>query len=273
MRQLALSSALLLALGFTACGPDENEEPQPTPTPRSAFVQLNYDFKFDQAPFALDQFYALPGGAQVKYTLATYYLAQGALQTQEDESYGLEPEHLIIRPGVQSSLLRTAPLALESQGKNASAAQSLNLRSFDLSIGVDEASNTEDGERGVQPSDFSDPNHPLAPQPEGMYWTWASGYIFVKMEGEIDYDADGVGDANFVFHLGTNEYRKDRSLALSQALSMGDTLQVVMQIDYAKVFDQLDLTNEIFTMSMGNERALGFKVMDNFDAAVDFSLR
>jgi hypothetical protein len=106
-----------------------------------------------------------------------------------------------------------------------------------------------------------------------MYWTWASGYIFVKIEGEVDYEGDGTYDQIFKYHLGLNEFRKDRSTMIHTDVLGGESLDLEMTIDYKEFFQGVDLKTELVTMSMGEGRTLGLKMMNQFDQALSISKR
>ncbi len=245
------------ALTFmSSCKEDDNPQTN-EPTAQNAEVILYYDFKFGDDDFALNQNFTTDNGEVVKFTLATYYLSKPAIMDDAGGMTMLDPEYYIIRPDVMMSKMGSIEPG--------------HAHMFNVSIGLDEATNTEDGTSGVQPTDFSDANHPLAPQPEGMYWSWASGYIFVKIEGEVDNDGDGTFDNTFKYHLGTNDFRKDRSTMLHSDVAAGDTVAVTMTVDYKEFFNGVDLETEILTMSMGDARPLGVKMMNQFDAATSFS--
>tara|TARA_R110002050_G_scaffold100008_2_gene207266 strand:- start:4713 stop:5510 length:798 start_codon:yes stop_codon:yes gene_type:complete len=250
-------SLLALALIFnTSC---KEDDPVVTPPVENKNVQvnLNYDFNFGNQDFALNTEYTLDNGYKVRYSLATFYLSKPVIMDDAGGMTALSPEYLIVRPDVTMS-----DLGFIQEG---------HAHMFNFSIGVDSASNTENGSTGVQPTDFSDPNHPLGPQPEGMYWSWASGYIFVKIEGEVDFEGDGTYDQVFKYHLGTNEFRKDRSTMVHSDVLGGETINMLLAIDYKAFFNGVDLTTEILSMSMGEGRALGIKMMDQFDQAMTIS--
>lgn len=245
------------AILFMACDDEGNENPLPAPNPTTAQVMMHYDFKFGEDDFNLNQDYTLSTGEVVRFSLATYYLSKPVIMDDAGGMTPLDPEYYIVRPDVMMSNMGTMEAG--------------HVHMFNVSIGIDEASNTEDGATGVQPTDFTDANHPLAPQPEGMYWSWASGYIFVKVEGEVDYEADGTFDNTFKYHLGTNEFRKDRSTMLHTDVMAGDTLAITMKVDYEAFLDGVDLQNDFISMSMGAQRALGMQMMSKFDSATTFS--
>ncbi len=246
----------ILILG--ACEDDNNNNQNQQPVNQMVPVILNYDFKYGEDDFALNTNYTTDSGYVVRFTLASFYLSKPVLMDDNSNMTMLDPEYYIIRPDVAMS--------------NMGSIDPGHAHMFNVSIGIDVATNTESGESGVQPTDFTDASHPLAPQPEGMYWSWASGYIFVKIEGNVDYDGDGTFDEVFAYHLGTNDLRKDRSTMLHTDVAAGDELNITMKVDYAKFLEGINLNTERLTMSMGPQRALGIKMMDQFDAATSFSL-
>ncbi len=251
---LGLSAVLLIG----ACDKDDdNNDQNPDPNATKAEVVLNYDFTFGSEAFNLDQAYVLDSGGTVKFSLATYYLSKPVIMDDVGNASPLDPEYLIVRP--------------ENTSDDLGMIEAGHTHMFNISIGVDEATNTENGANGRQPTDFTDSDHPLAPQPEGMYWSWASGYIFVKIEGEIDYEGDGTYDNTFKYHLGTNSFRKDRSTMIHGNLEASQTLNMTMHVDYEKFLEDVNMRTEILTMSMGDGRPLGEKMMNKFDAAVSFS--
>ncbi len=257
MKNYKWALALSALVAVSACKKDDDTTVEPDPNADKVAVVLNYDFNFGADDFVLDQEYTLDSGGVVKFSLATYYLAQPVIMDDAGNSSPLSPEYLIVRPNNTSS-----DLGYIDPG---------HAHMFNVSIGVDEATNTENGANGRQPTDFTDSDHPLAPQPEGMYWSWASGYIFVKIEGEVDYEGDGTFDNVFKYHLGTNPFRKDRSTVLNLNLEKAQTLQLTMHIDYEKFLEDVNMRTEILTMSMGDQRPLAEKMMNKFDAAVSFS--
>ncbi len=240
----------------TSCKEDEPAVAAPTENTNVA-VKLHYDYNFGADDFSLNNEYVTDSGYTVKLSLASFYLSKPSIADMGGNLSALSPEYLIIRPDVAMS-----DLGFIEEG---------HAHMFNISVGIDSATNTEDGSTGVQPSDFMDPNAPLGPQPESMYWTWASGYIFVKIEGEVDYEGDGTYDQVFKYHLGTNEFRKDRSAMVHADVSGGESLDMEMTIDFKEFFKGVDLNTELITMSMGEGRMLGLKMMNQFDQALTIS--
>lgn len=248
--------AILPLLIFAWSCEEDNDDNNNEPSATTAAVKMMYDYKFGNDDFALDTYYSLDAGEKVKFSLASFYLSMPNFMDDEGNATPLDPQYIIVRPG-------DMPTSFGEMEPG-------HVHMFNFSIGVDEATNTESGATGRQPSDFTDAAHPLAPQPEGMYWSWASGYIFVKLEGEIDYDGDNQADTTFKYHLGVNDLRKDRSETFHSNMTAGEDFEMEMTIDLKRVFDNVDLNTEVLTMTMGGPgpRMLAEKVMSNFNNGV-----
>ncbi|RME95084.1 MAG: hypothetical protein D6772_13675 [Bacteroidetes bacterium] len=90
------------------------------------------------------------------------------------------------------------------------------------------------------------PDDPLAPQPSDkpkMHWNWNAGYIFFRVDGEVDTDGDGSPDGVLEYHIGTNNFRRDISLDLNRAINE-DVTTLTIGLDMAQLFAGLDLATE-----------------------------
>jgi hypothetical protein len=252
MKKLSLLGIFSLLLFAASCNNDDDNDDNNTPTDTMTTPKLAYNYTFGGSTFNLDEYYALDGGAQAKFSLATFYISKPTMVDDADAETALMPEYIIVRPGDEPTTFE----AIEAGG-----AQRLTFN-----LGIDEATNTEAGTGGVQPTDFSDPNYPLAPQPEGMYWSWASGYIFVKLEGAYDYDADGQADTTFKYHLGLNDLLPVKEEMLAAEMPAGGDFNMTMTIDLKEVFNNVNPATEVLTMTMGGPapKALATKVINNF---------
>lgn len=121
-------------------------------------------------------------------------------------------------------------------------------------IGVDPSVNLLDN----APATFSN-DHPLGIiGGAGMYWTWASGYIFTKFEGKIA-PAEGEDFADpFAFHTGTDELYREVILELLEKVCIAaeDIKEFDVVIDLgasiASTEDELDLLNDGITHTLNN---------------------
>lgn len=261
MKKLFLLGAFALIFTLVSCE-DEEKDNNTNPTKTTVTPKLMFNYTFGSNAFSLGDYYALAGGEQVKFDIATFYISKPTILDDADAATPLTPEYIIVRPG-------DGPTTFDA----IDAGQAHN---FTFNVGIDEATNTENGANGRQPSDFTDPNHPLAPQVEGMYWAWASGYIFVKLEGSFDYNADGVADTTFKYHLGLNDLLQSKSAMLQSDMTGGEDYIMKMDIDLENVFKNIDINSQVLTMTMGGpeNKALATTIIQNFAEGItmDFPL-
>lgn len=81
-------------------------------------------------------------------------------------------------------------------------------------------------------------NNPLSIYP-GMYWVWATKYIFAKVEGKIDGNQDGTADQAFFYHVGLDKYYQNVdpiTINISTILGKQDALN--LGIDVMDLFNQ-----------------------------------
>ncbi len=99
----------------------------------------------------------------------------------------------------------------------------------------------------------------------GMYWDWATKYIFTKTEGRVDNNNDQVPEKSWFVHTGLDELlRKDITLTKTFSVPTDDTIDVYVNLNTLFVFenDTLDLVNN------GQSHT-----MDNMELATSFSDR
>ena len=82
------------------------------------------------------------------------------------------------------------------------------------------------------PSDYSS-SHPLGAGNIGEYREAWNSYIFAKIEGEYDFDSDGLdtNDIAFVYHTGTDIVYTPMELDDRRTLIAGETTNVVFELD------------------------------------------
>lgn len=112
-------------------------------------------------------------------------------------------------------------------------------------IGVDSLRNTMDISRRKGVLDPGDASH----EGDGMYWSWNSGYIFLKLEGNSpQVVADAAGSQKYRYHIGgfggynAKTFNNLRTVTLplgSIAAKVGPSQQPTIEViaDIAKIFD------------------------------------
>ena len=83
----------------------------------------------------------------------------------------------------------------------------------------------------------------------GMYWTWNSGYINFKMEG--DYSTSDDVFISYQYHLGG--YQTPFNAIQTIKLKLIDNENINIALDLKKLFDTIDFTTNIKIMSPSNK--------------------
>ncbi len=182
---------LLLAtflLAFTACKKDDNSlDFNPNDT---GSIVLEFDNVVGDKPLELDKgTYTNALGEQFSISLFQYFISNIALTTEDgreyvvpqDESYFIIQQH---KAHTHSVILKDIPAG--------------NYTQVRFIIGVDSLRNTMEPEKRTGVLDVA--NYVGA---EKMYWSWNSGYIFVKIEGNSPQAPVGNdGQQRFRYHIG-----------------------------------------------------------------------
>ena len=121
-------------------------------------------------------------------------------------------------------------------------------------IGVDTQHNMLDNAPATFPNE-----HPLGIfGGAGMYWTWATGYIFTKFEGKLALaEGDDFTDP-FAFHTGTDPLYREIILELDEVVCVAaeELYEFNLTIDLGKSIasaeDEIDLLNNGITHTLDN---------------------
>lgn len=126
---------------------------------------------------------------------------------------------------------------------------------FKVGVGLDEILNESD------PNVF-DPGHPLS-YANNTHWSWAAKYKFVMLEGKSGTDLSST----FAYHLGADALYRAIDISQSTSISNTETTILTLNIDFDKVFENIDFTEEKLTHTNDN-MPLAEKVMNNFSGAL-----
>ena len=96
-------------------------------------------------------------------------------------------------------------------------------------------------------------DHPLAPQASSMHWNWNAGYVFLRFDGLLDIDGDGVVDpatgtpgeaasGQWRLHLGGSPNAQTVMLDQSFELVGGEMQDLHVQLDLARLVQGIDYT-------------------------------
>lgn len=138
-----------------------------------------------------------------------------------------------------------------------------------MTLGMPVAENTQAGANAKNPVDFPT-GHPLnetvAPTngANKMFWSWNSGYIFVRMDGYVDISAGNTGGdltkanssasgdvRSLQLHVGVNGNQQELVYEEAFEVTEGGThLPIEVHIDH--IFEEINLKTDFFSHSMGS---------------------
>lgn len=136
-------------------------------------------------------------------------------------------------------------------------------------IGVPEEDNKEN-----DPSNYPN-DHPLsAIGAQGMFWTWNSGYIFIKFEGKADLEGVEGNDLTepYAFHCGEDFMFENHEFALNDfTANEGTTKKITIEFQVDKFLisptDTINIEENYLTHTSGNVE-LAQRFSDIFNQAI-----
>mgnify|MGYP001033770257 CR=1 FL=1 len=132
-----------------------------------------------------------------------------------------------------------------------------NVTAIRFNVGVDSCRNV-----GLDPS--TKLSGPFAPKSPTMYWSWASGYRFVTIEGMVDASAsaDGSDLQKFEYHTGMNALLRTVEIPMEELTVEDGKVIVHLNLDFKQVLSNVDFTAELVTHTMDN-MPLAMKITEN----------
>ncbi len=209
----------VLAIVFLGCKKDDPKPDPVDPGPQEqGTVSLDFRNMVGDQDLVFNQYYLNPSADSFKVSKFNYYISNVVL-VKADNSTFVQPEsYFVVRhPDIRKLTLTNVPPGTYNRIR--------------LLIGVDSTRNTSGAQTG---------GLDLASNGD-MFWSWNSGYIFMKIEGSSP--ASGADSKALTFHIGgfKGEYRTQRSVEIS----LGST-PLVVNNNQAIVNLKADL-NEVFT--------------------------
>lgn len=175
-----LNFALMLVLLatvtlFNACKDDDDDNPT-TPTPTVApKLTIELDHLAGNQKFYLDSTYTTANGDEITASMFKYYVSNIEFVKTDNSVVTIEDTYYLVDASDES----TWEIDFDSLGTG-------EFKAIRFIIGIDSTRNTSGAQTGAL-----DPAN-------GMFWSWNSGYIFVKMEGT----SPSIPTSNFTYHIG-----------------------------------------------------------------------
>jgi hypothetical protein len=207
--------AAITTIGLSACRDKETDEV----IPQNPKVNLYFSHKVGTDEIVQGQFYNRSQGESFSFDMLKYYLSKAALVNDAGDTLFFTGHNLMD--------------AFNPNRKKASGSVKIDdaqLTSFNqliFGIGVSPEFNTS----GDQAGDL-DPGF-------GMIWTWSTGYIFMKHEGQF-IDSTGAIQP-LLYHLGTTRAYQRYSVPINVQLKKDKTYNIHVDFDFAQVYNNPNL--------------------------------
>ncbi len=175
---LFIASLVVLA----GCKPDDrNDTPNPTNNTPTGKVVVKVNHTFGTAAFDFTSTFKNPSDntEEMKFSTIQYIVSNFKLQTTNGDWVAV-PESYFYINGKQSQSLSFTLKDVKIQ----------DYKAVRFLIGVDSTRNVSGAQTGgLDPA-------------TGMFWSWNTGYIFFKLEGDCPQLITPFGSSNFVYHIG-----------------------------------------------------------------------
>jgi hypothetical protein len=226
-----LGAAFFATLLLSACKKEKEEDPV-----TEGVVRVQMKAMWGDQPFSIGSTYADPFNRDLLVETFRAYIHDLHL-VREDNSTVQLSEIALVDFDEGLTIERTVAAG--------------RYKAIGFGTGVPESLNT-----GQDPAQY--PNeHPLSVQSSaGMFWTWNSGYIFVKYEGKVTLEgSENELTDPFGFHIGTDNFY--RSFALAKTFDIDEArTDLTIVFDVQKFLtgsdDTIDLSQDFITHTMSN---------------------
>jgi len=174
-------AAVMMILAFTGCNKDKASTPEPQPLPvlpSTGSLTLFFEGIVGTSPLVFTtQTYTNQAGNTYNITMAKYYISNIKLTKTDNSVYTVANSYHLV--DLADSLKSLVKLSGVPYG---------NYKAIEFMIGVDSTRNVSGAQTGAL-----DPSL-------GMFWTWSSGYIMVKIEGTSPQST--ASSNKIAFHIG-----------------------------------------------------------------------
>jgi hypothetical protein len=242
VKHLKISALLLAGALLAACDKKHDHEP----AAKSSF-NIHLDARVGTAPFALNTPYTKSDGQQFTATKFKYLVSNLTLTRADGSRYAVPESYYLV------DAARPATATLEV--KDVPAGEYTGLSFI---VGVDAARNSSGAQTGAL-----DPGN-------DMFWDWASGYIFLKMEGTSPQSPTSA----LVYHIaGVSSIRTVSPTFGTSRLVIGKehAPEIHMLVHPAAMFESATPANRVNFATAFNVRDAGpesGKVADNYAAGM-----
>jgi len=167
-----------------------------------------------------------------------YYISSITLTDDKDKQFILKDKYFLIDEA-------------DSDSKKISITTSLKIiATIEFTIGVDSVHNVS----GVQAGAL-DPMH-------GMFWTWKSGYVFAKLEGQSD-SSHSQGNY-FGYHVGGFRFNENALRKIKLVIANGQRSMLNINVDILKWFNAVHPIKIYQTAFCHQPGTIALQLADNY---------
>jgi hypothetical protein len=211
MKKIFLTICILSTI-FSACKDDGNDSDPVDETytglkfTQNGTLSISLAHKFNAAELLLGKDYVTPQNDTVNFSKFKYYISNVSLQNAAGNWVNLGNYNLVdlVVPSKHNISLNNVPAG--------------NYVKLSFLLGVDSTENFS----GTNTGDL-DPSY-------GMYWTWATGYVFFRLSGRYN------GNNSMTFDLGGNQNLPKIELDLSSFKASGTSINLSTEFNLADIF-------------------------------------
>lgn len=243
---------LLFALAFNwSCKKEEPPAaitPEPTPSGETGSVKLEFRNEVSGAPLVFGTKYTNANGDTFTVSKFNYYISNIVLKKEDGSNYVVPESYHIVKHSVAS----TQNITLQKIPTG-------NYQNISFMLGVDSARNVSGAQTGdLDPVKASD-----------MYWSWSSGYIFLKLEGSSPQSGDP--SKSITYHIGgyggANKTQRNFNFGFTSTtakVSQSQTPTIQFIADVNELFDTPNKLNFVLDYSRISAGAGAKKYADNY---------
>lgn len=255
-KKISLFNILLLTAISFACKPEADmPEPKPDTLTNDSELKLSLNHLVDGKPLTFQTLITNDDGTRYFIDNFRYYLSKIRLIDEKGTEVSVPSEYQLVVNGTKDYQLGKVP-----KGK---------YTSLRFGVGIDSANNTT-----KDPTTYPK-SSPLSLQSPSMFWTWQTGYIFMKLEGSLDPSTDQSEEIkeysfknSIIVHLGRDIYYREIEIPLDIEISDSpQTIELNLMVD--KLLKGIDIKKYNFTHSSTNSDPLAGGVANNLSAAFE----
>lgn len=250
-RIAACSLMVVSIFVFSSCEKDEANGPAPTDPPTQDTIAPRLSIELDHLAgnrkFWFDTTYTTAAGENFTASMFKYYVSNIRLVDANGGEYALPESYYLIDHADNASKI------IELSNLNAGTFTGIRFI-----LGVDSARNCSGAQTGAL-----DPIN-------GMFWTWNTGYIFMKLEGNcpqgfFEYHIGGYKGANVNFREITLDFNGDELI-----LAQNKKPELHLVTDVLEIFKNPNSisfnTAQVVTMPGANASAIA----DNYEDMIRY---